>query len=41
VDGQGDEILSSAVDPIGKFWLGRLGPKDFVTLPGERGDTRS
>lgn len=38
VDGRGDEISSSAVDPLGRFWLGRLGPKDFVTLPDERGD---
>jgi hypothetical protein len=38
LDGRGDEISFSEVNPIGRFWLGRLGPKDFVTLPDERND---
>ena len=32
LDGRGDELSFSEVNPIGRFWLGRLGPKDFVTL---------
>lgn len=36
--GRGDELTFSEVNPIGRFWLGRLGPKDFVTLPDERSD---
>jgi hypothetical protein len=38
LDGRGDELSFSEVNPIGRFWLGRLGPKDFVTLPDERSD---
>jgi hypothetical protein len=38
VDGRGDEVSSSGVDPVGRFWLGRLGPKNFVTIQDERGD---
>lgn len=38
VDARGDEVLFSPVDPTGRFWLGRLGPKDFVTLADDRQD---
>jgi len=38
IGGRGDDLSSSSVDLVGRFWLGRLGPKDFVTLPDERGD---
>lgn len=38
VEARGDEISSSPVDPTGRFWLGRVGPKDFVTLADERQD---
>jgi hypothetical protein len=37
-EARGDDLSFSEVDPTGRFWLGRLGPKDFVTLPDERGD---
>lgn len=37
-EARGDLVDESNVDPSGKFWLGRLGPKDFVTRPDERGD---
>lgn len=37
-DARGELETSSPVDPTGRFWLGRLGPKDFVTRPDERGD---
>jgi Helicase conserved C-terminal domain len=37
-EARGDDLKFSEVDPTGRFWLGRLGPKDFVTLPDERGD---
>ncbi|RTL53462.1 MAG: DNA helicase [Rhodocyclaceae bacterium] len=35
---RGDNDQTSAGDPTGLYWLGRLGPKDFVTRPDERGD---
>ena len=35
---RGDTERYSQADPTGKFWLGRLGPKDFVTLADERQD---
>lgn len=35
---RGDDETNSDVDPIGKFWLGRLGPKDEVTKSDGRGD---
>ncbi len=35
---RGDAEEVSDVDPIGKFWLGRLGPKDEVTKSDGRGD---
>jgi Lhr-like helicase len=38
VEARGDEVSISPVDPTGRFWLGRLGPKDFVTLADERQD---
>lgn len=38
VEARGDEVSFSPVDPTGRFWLGRLGPKDFVTLADERQD---
>ncbi|GBQ26947.1 helicase [Acetobacter estunensis NRIC 0472] len=38
IEARGDEEVSSHVDPTGRFWLGRLGPKDFVTRPDERQD---
>lgn len=38
LDARGDELDQSEVDPTGRFWLGRLGPKDLVTKPDERGD---
>lgn len=38
IEARGDEETTSPVDPTGRFWLGRLGPKDFVTRPDERGD---
>ncbi|MDF2995119.1 MAG: hypothetical protein K0R27_756 [Xanthobacteraceae bacterium] len=38
VEARGDNLSSSPVDPTGRFWLGRLGPKDFVTLADERQD---
>lgn len=37
-EARGDNLDESAVDPTGRFWLGRLGPKDFVTLPDDRAD---
>lgn len=36
--GRGDPIETSDVDPTGRFWLGRLGPKDVVTRLDERVD---
>jgi len=38
VEGRGDEIFDLEVDPGGRFWLGRLGPKDVVTRQDDRGD---
>lgn len=38
VEARGDDLTFSPVDPTGRFWLGRLGPKDFVTLADERQD---
>jgi hypothetical protein len=38
IEARGDAAATSPVDPTGRFWLGRLGPKDFVTRPDERGD---
>lgn len=38
VEARGDNLKVSPVDPTGRFWLGRLGPKDFVTLADERQD---
>lgn len=38
IEARGDEEPTSPVDPTGRFWLGRLGPKDFVTRPDTRGD---
>ena len=38
IEARGDEESFSHVDPTGRFWLGRLGPKDFVTRPDERQD---
>jgi len=38
IEARGDEEEVSHVDPTGRFWLGRLGPKDFVTRPDERQD---
>jgi hypothetical protein len=38
IEARGDEENFSQVDPTGRFWLGRLGPKDFVTRPDERQD---
>lgn len=38
IEARGDEEVFSPVDPTGRFWLGRLGPKDFVTRPDERQD---
>lgn len=37
-DARGDLETASPVDPTGRYWLGRLGPKDFVTRPDDRGD---
>lgn len=37
-EARGDDLTFSPVDPTGRFWLGRLGPKDFVTLADERQD---
>jgi hypothetical protein len=37
-EARGDDVQISEVDPTGRFWLGRLGPKDEVTRPDERGD---
>lgn len=37
-EARGDEERTSPVDPTGRFWLGRLGPKDAVTRPDERQD---
>jgi len=38
IEARGDELSASPVDPTGRFWLGRLGPKDFVTLADTRQD---
>src|SRR5579863_10000175 len=40
VAGRGDEEHTLAVEPSGKFWIGRLAPADFVanTAMGDRGD---
>lgn len=38
IEARGEEETVSNVDPTGRFWLGRLGPKDFVTRPDERQD---
>jgi hypothetical protein len=37
-EARGDDFQELDVDPSGRYWLGRLGPKDFVTRPDERGD---
>ena len=37
-DARGDEVLESDVAPAGRYWLGRLGPKDAVVLQDERAD---
>lgn len=37
-EARGDLESTSDVNPDGRFWLGRLGPKDFVTLPDDRQD---
>lgn len=37
-EARGDEVTASEGDPTGRFWLGRLGPKDIVTRQDERGD---
>lgn len=37
-DARGDNLGVSDVDPTGRFWLGRLGPKDVVTRADERAD---
>src|SRR5262249_39118901 len=37
-EARGGNCTSSNVDPTGRFWLGRLGPKDVVTLQDDRGD---
>jgi hypothetical protein len=37
-EARGDTVHESPVDPTGRFWLGRLGPKDVVTLPDDRAD---
>lgn len=37
-EGRGDDHSELNVDPSGRYWLGRLGPKDFVTRQDERGD---
>ena len=37
-DARGDDVAASDVDPTGRFWLGRLGPKDVVTRLDERAD---
>ncbi|AXF00091.1 C-terminal helicase domain-containing protein [Paraburkholderia hospita] len=37
-EARGDREQRSPVDPTGRYWLGRLGPKDFVTRADERGD---
>lgn len=38
IEARGDDETTSPVDPTGRYWLGRLGPKDFVTRPDLRGD---
>lgn len=38
INARGDNDRTSHVDPTGLYWLGRLGPKDFVTRPDERLD---
>jgi hypothetical protein len=38
VEARGDDESASLYDPTGRYWLGRLGPKDFVTRQDERGD---
>jgi len=35
---RGDNETFSPVGPLGRFWLGRLGPKDVVTRQDDRGD---
>lgn len=37
-DARGEQQERSAVAPTGRYWLGRLGPKDFVTRLDSRGD---
>ncbi|VBU35395.1 helicase-like protein [Burkholderia pseudomallei] len=37
-EARGDREQASPVDPTGRYWLGRLGPKDVVTRPDECGD---
>ena len=38
LEARGDNQKESSYDPLGRYWLGRLGPKDFVTRQDERGD---
>lgn len=38
IEARGDQDITSQYDPSGRYWLGRLGPKDFVTRQDERGD---
>jgi Lhr-like helicase len=37
-DARGDEVFESDVAPAGRYWLGRVGPKDAVVLQDERAD---
>ncbi|ACI91296.1 helicase [Afipia carboxidovorans OM5] len=37
-DARGDDLFASEVNPTGRFWLGRLGPKDEVTRLDGRAD---
>src|SRR5207302_521674 len=37
-DARGDQDFESDVNPTGRYWLGRLGPKDDVVNTDARGD---
>lgn len=37
-EARGDHHATLDVSPVGRFWLGRLGPKDDVTKTDGRGD---
>lgn len=37
-EARGDNETTSSGDPTERYWLGRLGPKNFVTRPDSRGD---